>query len=382
MTPIRIGLPSMRPANKRRHWASPEMWVTCALGPYNFEFMTAVTREIVERYQVDGIFSNRWDGSGMCYCEHCQANFKQASGFDLPRTCESSGPRAGEPISCGGRSACSSSGVFGMPTIRAANPSAAYIANAGGGALSSLDMKTIGELAPTLFADRQARSGVVPPWTNGKNGKEYRATLGRKAIVGIFSVGVEEPYRWKDSVQSGGRDSSLGSGRDRERFAALVYQVLRRRCTTAAGSNPSKNSMAGTTATSGICETSSRSPAWPWCTRSRLPRSTAANRRGAKVEDHTLGFYQALVEGRIPFEMVHDRLLDPAHTVSSARWFCRTSRRCRMPVCATARSSSNAAAAWWLPTRRRSTTNGVCGAATSVWRICSGCQLQARWKAR
>ena len=27
--------------------------------------------------------------------------------------------------------------------------------------------------------------------------------MGRKPIGGIFSVGVEEPYRWKDSVQSG-----------------------------------------------------------------------------------------------------------------------------------------------------------------------------------
>src|SRR6266478_4694810 len=26
--------------------------------------------------------------------------------------------------------------------------------------------------------------------------------MGHKPIVGIFSVGVEEPYRWKDSVQS------------------------------------------------------------------------------------------------------------------------------------------------------------------------------------
>ena len=52
---------------RRRHWASPEMWVTCGLGPYNFDFMTDVKREIMTRYHVDGIFINRWEGSGMCY---------------------------------------------------------------------------------------------------------------------------------------------------------------------------------------------------------------------------------------------------------------------------------------------------------------------------
>ena len=53
-----------------------------------------------------------------------------------------------------------------------------------------------------LVADRQARRGLMAPWAIGKNAKEYRAALGRKPIVGIFSVGVEEPYRWKDSVQN------------------------------------------------------------------------------------------------------------------------------------------------------------------------------------
>jgi Beta-galactosidase trimerisation domain len=33
----------------------------------------------------------------------------------------------------------------------------------------------------------------------------------------------------------------------------------------------------------------------------------------AKVENHALGWYQAMIESRVPFEMVHDRLLDAKH---------------------------------------------------------------------
>jgi hypothetical protein len=32
-----------------------------------------------------------------------------------------------------------------------------------------------------------------------------------------------------------------------------------------------------------------------------------------RVDDPVMGFYQALVEARIPFEMVHDGLLDDEH---------------------------------------------------------------------
>ena len=40
------------------------------------------------------------------------------------------------------------------------------------------------------------------PWLIGKTAKEFRATLGAKPVIGLFGIGLEEPYRWKDSVQS------------------------------------------------------------------------------------------------------------------------------------------------------------------------------------
>jgi hypothetical protein len=296
---------------KIRHPVMPELWITCALGPYNFDFMTSVTKEIVALYKVDGVFSNRWSGSGMCYCEHCRENFHTASGLDLPRTNNPHDPSRRAYI--GWRQ----DRLFELwrlwdGEIRKLNPAARYIPNSGGGAGADLNMKTIGELAPILFADRQARSGVTPPWANGKNGKEYRSTMGAKPIGGIFSVGVEEPYRWKDSVQSApeirlwvldGIANGLrpwftkfaGSLNDRRwlRVVEDLYVWHHRNERYLRNQRPlARVAMVYSQQTSHFY---------------------GAQQARQKVEDHTLGYYQALIEARIPFEMVHDQLLDAAH---------------------------------------------------------------------
>jgi len=294
---------------KRRHWASPELWVTCALGPYNFELMTEVHREIVTRYDVDGIFGNRWSGSGMCYCEHCQLNFRAASGLALPRTNDPRDPARRAYL------AWHEHRLFELwrlwdHEIRSVRPQARFIANAGGGALSPLDMTTVGDLADILFADRQARQGLMPIWASGKNAKEYRAALGSKPIGGIFSVGIEEPYRWKDSVQS------------EAELRAWVAEGA------ANGLRPWFTKFSGTLYDTRWLARVERIYAWHHRVerylRNERPlarvglvysQQTAAlyggERAREKVEDHTLGFYHALVEARVPFEMVHDRLLDP-----------------------------------------------------------------------
>lgn len=296
---------------KRKHWADPELWVTCGLGPYNFEFMTDVTREIMRLYKVDGIFTNRWDGSGMCYCEHCQKNFKTFSGLDLPRTENPQDPSQRQYI------VWRQKRLFELwrlwdGEIKKINPNAGYIANAGGGALSDLDMKTIGELAPTLFADRQARRGLMPTWSNGKNGKEYAATLGGKAIAGIFSMGVEEPYRWKDSVQNA-EEIQLwvadGIAHNlRPWFTKFNGKVIDHRWTKVI------EDIYGWHYRNGRYLRNERSLARVALVYSQQTASFYGGERARpKVEDHALGYYQALVEARVPFDMVHDRLLDKAH---------------------------------------------------------------------
>ncbi len=290
----------------RRHPVMPELWVTCALGPYNFEFMTEVTKEIVSSYQVDGVFSNRWTGSGMCYCEHCRQNFHAAAGMDLPRTTNPREPSRRAYI------AWRQQRLFDLwhlwdSEIRAISPAACYIPNSGGGALADLDMKTIGERAPILFADRQGRSGVAAPWASGKSGKEFRSTMGRKPIGGIFSVGFEEPYRWKDSVQSGAEvrlwalDGIANGLRPWfTKFSATLYD---RRWL------PVVEDLYGWLYRN---ERYLRNQQ-PLARVAIVYSQQTAQFYGRQVEDHTLGYYQALIEARIPFEMVHDRLLDAAH---------------------------------------------------------------------
>ena len=269
------GSPSTPQGRRRRHWASPEMWVTCALGPYNFDFMTAVHREIMTRYRVDGIFINRWAGSGMCYCEHCRTNFRAATGHELPRTDDPQDPARQAYILWQQQRLFELWGLWDAE-VRKINPDSCVIPNTGGGATSPLDMKTIGELAPTLFADRQARSGLMPPWANGKAAKEYRATMGRKPVGGIFSMGVEEAYRWKDSVQS--------EAEVRIWFADGVANGLRPWFTKFCGRAP-RPPLArrrrgplplAPAAPSATCGTRRPWPGSPWSTRSRRPGFTAA----------------------------------------------------------------------------------------------------------
>jgi hypothetical protein len=288
----------------RRHWANDALWVTCALGPYNFELMDRVHREIVSRYEVDGIFVNRWyPQGGDCYCIHCQRNFRNATGHALPRATDTRDPIRRAYI-LWRRARLTELWRHWDATIRAINPDARFIPNL------PPDFKTAGELADIQFADYQARRGVTPPWSNGRRAKEYRSVMGRRPVGGIFSVGLEEPYRWKDSVQS------------EPEIRLWVAEA------TANGMRPWVTKFSGVLYDRRWLPIVERIYDWHYrherYLRNEMPLARVAVlfseqtttfhagvAEGDRAQDHVLGMYHALVEARIPFELIHEAYLTP-----------------------------------------------------------------------
>jgi hypothetical protein len=298
---------------QRRHWANPDLWVTCALGPYNFEFMTSVNTEIMQRYQPEAIFSNRWGGHGICYCEHCIKNFKAYSGMELP---PSEQPGLSTAMASGDKEDIRYRKYRAWRTqrlkelwflwddeIRKQKSSARFIPN------GFPDKLITGQKADFFFADQQARSGLIPPWSNGKHAKEIRATMGMKPQVGIFSVGLEEKYRWKDSVQSVAEiriwvAEGVANGLRPcfVKFGGYIYDKRWMKTVEEMYIRYYEN------------EGYLRNTA-PMVRVGVVYSEQTMNSYGIKpwqkdYRDHAYGIYHALVEDHLPFEMVNDQLLD------------------------------------------------------------------------
>ena len=289
---------------KRRHWANKELWVTCALGPYNFEFMSMIHKEIMEKYQPDGIFSNRWAGHGICYCEHCRRNFKDYSGLELPGS-DDRFDKAYQKYIDWSTGRLKELWLLWDGIIRKEKSTSRFIPN------GFPDKVITGQLSDIVFTDHQARSGSTLPWSNGKVAKELRASIGMKPLGGIFSVGVEEQYRWKDSVQTEAEirvwvaeGTANGMRPWFTKFSGVfydkrwldivdkIYQVHYR--------NESYLRNIAPMARVGMVF-KEQNP--------NYGSETWQQRNG----DHASGMYHALIEDRMPFEMVNDRLLDEEH---------------------------------------------------------------------
>jgi hypothetical protein len=142
--------------------------------------------------------------------------------------------------------------------------------------------------------------------------KQLRAGMGMKPIVNIFSVGVEEEYRWKDSVQNNAEirvwvAEGVANGMLPcfVKFGAFIYDKRWMKSVENMYQRYYKNerylkNMAPMARVAMVYseQTNQKYGGKPW---------------QENGNEHALGMYHALVEDRMPFEMVNDRLLDAEH---------------------------------------------------------------------
>ncbi|HWH97120.1 MAG TPA: alpha-amylase family protein [Pseudolysinimonas sp.] len=188
----------------QQHPDFADAWITCPFGDYNREFLTEIAREIVRGYDVDAVFANRWTGHGISYSEAARRAFFDATGFDLPQKEGDLADPAWLAYETWRRARFSELVAHWDDAVRAIRPHVRFIPNLTGEfGPSYFDRHLIDEHYPFFVLDKQSRAEIEAPWVAGRVGKRNRAIVRDRPIALLSSIGPESRYRWKDAVLPG-----------------------------------------------------------------------------------------------------------------------------------------------------------------------------------
>jgi hypothetical protein len=302
----------------RKHWTAPDLYLTCPYTDYNFKLMPPVLAEIARNYQVDGFFGNRVNTLGVCYCNGCRTLYRSATGAEIPTELDPIDPAAARYWNWTQSRLLLLNDLWNA-TIRKTNPNGFFVYGTERRGPVDYVGKDLGDRNPVVFCDRQARStdhGLFSTgeqaWNNGRFTKELRAYMGDKPVSNIISVGVEEEYRWKDSVQN--------EAEIRIWAHSAIAQGSRPWVTKFNAKPFDKRWMP---VVSDIYQWLAKNETYLRNTKSLVtigmildPR-TAALEGGTKgrgeLEQYRYGFYEALLESRLPFDELDISYLDAKH---------------------------------------------------------------------
>ena len=292
--------------NPRRHWAYPDVWVTNAYGDYNSVFMPDVVAEIVRDYDIDAIFANRWQGHGVDYGEDSRRRFRDFSGFDLPLVADATEP-AWQAWLQWRRKVLTEVIAQWDGVVKAIRPHASFIPNMSGASLMEFDLSVITRHCPFLVVDHQGRRGLELGWAAGRNGKRIRATFPDRPVVLITSIGPEEEYRWKDAVTSA-EEIQLWINDGTAHGLCAWFTKFNGVVPDARWIAPVADAFGLQAKIGPLLESMTPTAEIAIIDPSTTLRHWAPEQRH-DAEKHDLGFYHALVEARLPFELLSDQIL-------------------------------------------------------------------------
>jgi hypothetical protein len=283
-----------------RHTEDPRLFRTCMFSTYMTDYMTAIMKEINANYDVDGLFTNAWPPLGSmptCYCKECQKLPPSGTLAYWERFNE--------------RTMFLWKLYDGIAKEK--HPSNFFFANLGGGIRSTANLVELGKVCEWFQCDNQGRGGdLTPIWGVTLQGRVCNAVQAGKMatnVTGAWSTGTprwrnvhkssQEARMWMNETLAAGMvpyhhiiGGEAGLGEDR-RLLEPAHQYFN----WMARHEPhfiNKRSVASIGVVMGQ--------------RTHLFHTPP---RGATMQQHVEGTYQALLEGRFLFDFVHEEKLTP-----------------------------------------------------------------------
>lgn len=303
-----------REGKPQTHNESTWLYRTCMFGPHFSEQMPAIIREINARYEVDGFFTNGWPGNSIpapCYCEHCRTTFKERYSLELPAAPRPSDPAYRKFVEFHMERVLEVWKLWDS-TAKEKKPDSLYIGNLGGGVRATLNLKRVCQAASWFNADHQGRSGNTPLWDSAQQGRACHAAIGMRTATNITGAYANAQPLWRHTAKAAA-EARLWLAQAAASGTVPWWHWLGAQTEDRRWMDVGRDFFAWHAANSKHFENrrslAEVSIVWSQTTNAFYRAEGERALRGAdraQIHDHLQGFYFALLQARVPFDLVHE----------------------------------------------------------------------------